>query len=125
MDLGGLSTSDIANLIKNAPALLSVAKSTVRIAGQVAADPYLKETICVAQRVVNALGNKKPGPPCRRTGPVSAAQLKRGANLGKLLPAARAIVFHKKNPWVVPAVAVGTVGLIFWMGYFVGKSKKK
>ena len=121
----GLDVSDITALIALAPTLLKTGKTAVAIGQRVIADPHLQEALCEGLRVVNVLDDKPAGRPCRRTGPVSRAQLDRGVGLkGALLPA-RAFILHRENPWALPLAIGGTVGLVFLAGYFIGKGRNK
>jgi hypothetical protein len=122
--LGGIDASDVAAMIKMAPTLLSKGSQALKLAQRALKDPHLQEVLCEANRVALVLDRKNPGARCRRTGKVSKAQLQQGIGLkGALLPA-RAFIFHRRNPWVLPAAIGGTVGLVFLMGYFVGKVNK-
>jgi hypothetical protein len=121
----GFDASDIASLIAAAPTLLKTARAGANVGARVIADPHLQEVLCEGFRVINVLDNKPAGKACRRTGPVSQARMDRGIGLkGGLLPA-RAFIFHRENPWVLPVAIGGTVGLLFLAGYFIGKGRKK
>lgn len=124
MELGALSTAEVANLIRQIPALISAGQSTLSIARELMADPHLQEAICVGRRVANVIDDQPPGPKCRRTGPVSAARLAKGAGLHKALTPARLFVLHKQRPWMLPAAIAGGLGLVFAIGYFTGKGRK-
>lgn len=121
----GLDSSDIAAMIKLAPALISGGSTALKLGTRVMADPHLNEALCEGMRVVNVLDKQPPGRPCRRTGPVSKARLAKGVGLNQALMPARAFILHRQNPWALPVAIGGTVGLVFLVGYFIGKGRKK
>jgi hypothetical protein len=120
----GLDAGDIEAMIKLAPTLIGSGHAALKIGRRVVADPHLQEALCEGLRVVNVLDNKPAGPKCRRTGPVSKAKLAKGVGLNQGLLPARAFIFHRENPWVLPVAIGGTVGLVFLAGYFIGKGRK-
>jgi len=91
----------------------------VSTAADVAADPYLPETICRTRQLL-AIEGKRPVPVCTRT----RDGLQGGIGLRKAMPVMRGYVYAETHRWVYPAAIAAVIGVPFLLGFFVGKGAR-
>jgi hypothetical protein len=126
----GFSWSDVTNLVQKTASTLQTAADVAKAApGVVDAvqgvvqDPYLKEFVCNVQRLKAIQAGQYPGPPCPPTpGPIDP---KKGIGLGQAIMPLHVVIFLRQNPWVVPLLVGGIIGLPFFLGVAVGKRRRK
>lgn len=100
---------DIASTITNIA-------NTVGIAGELANDPYLPETICRVGQVKQINAGQRPGA-CAKT----ADNLGGGVGLRMFIKPLRGVVYAEQNKWVYPAAIAVGLGLPFLLGYALGR----
>ena len=95
--------------------------SAVEAASKVIEDPYLPEVTCHLLRLNRISRGENPGAPCSRT-VVTAAQRGKGVGMGIAAKGLRVFAWARTNPGLAIGVGVGAVGLVFGLGYLVGRN---
>ena len=95
----------------------NVALATARVVE----DPYLPEVACQLLRLNALERGALPGAPCKRTPPARAQIRNKGIGLRYVAGPLRAAVWARQNPVPAALIAAGTVFLIGYIGYSMGK----
>lgn len=89
----------------------------VDMASKLVSDPALPEVSCMVGQLWS-IENGKPVVPC----PSMVRSTRRGGiGLREAVPAMRAWVFAKQNPWVKPVAAAAVLGVPFLLGFLFGR----
>ena len=95
-------------------------RSVLKSASEIINDPHLAEVTCQVQSLSSM---EKGGRPLKC--PRAPKNLKGGIGLDVAVGPLRALVFYRKNPWVVRAAVMAVLGVTFYAGYATAKSRKK
>lgn len=79
-------------------------------------DPALPQ---IAASIVELHRLEPPSPSAPSAGPGP------GVGLRNVVPALRAYVYYRRNPWVGPVVIGAVLAVPFLIGYMVGKKRKR
>ena len=102
--LGG-TASDVANKV-----------------AMLAGDPALPTVVDLVKQLYALEASRPGGPPAPKpTGPVN---YKAGIGLSAAVGPLKAILYVRKNPWVVPAAVAGILGLPLLLGFTLGRASK-
>jgi hypothetical protein len=104
--------------------LLGKIAPAIQAAGKVIEDPYLPEISCHLLRLNKITRGVPAGPPCPRTA-VSPTARPKGIGLSTAAKPLRAWVWAKENPIIAAAAGASIVGLIWGVGYRMGKKRKR
>lgn len=117
-------TAGISDYAATALNLFAGAKSGLQIGVAVLEDPYLPETACEVMRLSKAQAGENPGPRCAATSRADARKTT-GVGLRYAVTPLRAYIWHRQNPWVIPAAVGAGLALIFYAGMLTGKRRKR
>jgi len=82
---------------------------------EIARDPYLREAACEVMRLRTLQATGRMGGPCPRTDPQYKTSTA-GVGLRAVVGPLRLFQKHVQRPWLLPAAAVGIVGLAYYLG---------
>lgn len=91
-------------------------------AKEIVADPYLPEVACQLIQMSRAEKGLPPGPRCARTR-VTPYQKRKGVGLRHAVRPLRIAVWARRNPPLAMGVAIGMVGLVYYLGFADGRRK--
>jgi hypothetical protein len=103
--------------------LLTRGASALKAASKVIEDPALPQITCHVLRLNKITRNEDPGPPCPKI-VLTEAQRRKGVGLAAAEKPLRAFVWARKNPAIAIGIGVGVVGMIWYVGYAMGKRKR-
>lgn len=103
--------------------LITKGGPAVQAASKVITDPALPEITCHVLRLNAIVEGRDPGPPCARK-VYTAVEKHKGVGLSLATTPLRMIVWARKNPAIAIGAGVGVVGLIWYLGYLMGKKGK-
>ena len=95
---------------------ITAAANAIGIATDLAADPYLPETVCRVGQVREVNAGRKPGA-CVKT----ADGLRGGVGLRKLIKPLRGYSYAEQHPWAYAAAVAGVIGVPMLIGYALAK----
>lgn len=94
----------------------------VQAASKVVADPALPEVTCHVLRLNRVTEGLNPGAPCVKK-KYSVAEKKQGIGLHLATQPLRIAVWAKQHPSVAIGVGLGLVGVIWGVGYTMGRRR--
>jgi hypothetical protein len=96
----------------------------IEAGARVAEDPYLPEVTCHILRLDKITDGLAPGPRCLKT-VATKAHKDRGIGMESAAGPLRAFVWYKEHPAIVAALGLGAVGLVWYLGYSMGRKKRR
>jgi hypothetical protein len=103
--------------------LLGKIAPAIQAASKVVEDPYLPEVSCHILRLNRIAKDQNPGAPCPRT--TVSPHTKKGIGLSAAAKPLRAWVWARENPIVAVAAGTSVIGLIWGLGYYSGKKRRR
>jgi len=110
--------ASLDSIVRQGSRLLSGVSPTFKAASQVMTDPAFPELTCHILRLSN-IEHGKPAGVCKK-GPRRPG----GVGLRYVILPVKLLIFHRKYPWALPAMAAALIGGTYLLGFSNGRRRK-